>query len=639
MKNIITIIVVVSSLIFAQKKDTLMQYNLGEIEVTARKENQLNSVEISQKEFQMQNSFSAFDALQFSPGVYASVSGKNEAQLSIRGFDQRQISVMIDGAPVYIPYDGSFDLNAIQLAGFNKISISKNVSSILYGPNSMGGSINLISEYPVKNFSAKVNYQKGNSQNLNIGFNGILSAFYFNAAFGYHKSNGFALPSSFSAAANEDGERRENSGYDSKASMLKLGTKIFDFLDVAFAYNHIDNERDVPVNIYTTNPRYWRYSDWNKSLANLMFNSVISSNFTIRGNIFYDKYTNVLDSYDDATLTTQTKKYAFHSTYDDYSYGLNLSSYISSEILPLTKIIFLYKRDSHKEQSNYGQPYKKFEAEIFTIGVEEEFSIVDNFKIVAGISYDKMNPLFAENSLLRPASSSLHGNLGLNFNLNENFLVYMIASKKSRFPTLKEFYSELLGSYKPNYDLAPEQSYNFEVGASTMFSDLYGGVSLFFSDVRDLIQIVLLGNNIRQYQNINKAALKGTEVELKYKFSVFNVALNYTYLSAKNITEDAELPNRPEHVLNLLLNKNYDFGFEWNTEASFISNQYSFDSDSRELKRLPDYLIIGLRIAQKIFSDYKFYFRINNITDKYYETEYGFPQPGRAYFVGILAEW
>jgi len=283
--------------------------------------------------------------------------------------------------------------------------------------------------------------------------------------------------------------------------------------------------------------------------------------------------------------------------------------------------------------------YKKFEAEIFTIGVEEEFSIVDNFKIVAGISYDKMNPLFAENSLLRPASSSLHGNLGLNFNLNENFLVYMIASKKSRFPTLKEFYSELLGSYKPNYDLAPEQSYNFEVGASTMFSDLYGGVSLFFSDVRDLIQIVSLGNNIRQYQNINKAALKGTEVELKYKFSVFNAVLNYTYLSAKNITEDAELPNRPEHVLNLLLNKNYDFGFEWNTEASFISNQYSFDSDSRELKRLPDYLIIGLRIAQKIFSDYKFYFRINNITDKYYETEYGFPQPGRAYFVGILAEW
>lgn len=639
MKSLFMFLLIYSSITFSQESDSLLHYNLGEIEIISKSEGKLNSIQLSGERLQLRNAYTVYDALQFNAGIYASVSGKNEAQLSMRGFDQRQISIMIDGAPIYIPYDGSFDLNAIQLTGFNKISVSKGNPSILYGPNSMGGSINLISENPIKNFSIKLNYQSGSSQRLNLGLNGMFSGFYFNGALGYLHSNGFILPGSFSTTVNEDGGKRENSMYNSKAGILKIGTKIFDFMDVAITYNQVNNEKDVPVNIYTSTPRYWRFSDWNKSLGNLIISSVVSDNFTLKGNIFYEKFKNVLNSYDDATFTTQTKKYAFHSTYDDYSYGFNISSYISSEILPLTKIIFLYKKDTHKEQSNYGQPYKKFEAEIFTLGAEEEFPVLNNLKAIAGISYDKMTPLFAENSFLRPASSSLNWNLGLNFSLIENFLLYANASRKSRFPTLKEFYSELLGSYQANHNLSPEHSYNYEAGASTAFLDFYVAVSFFFSEVKDLIQIVSLGNNIRQYQNITEAVLKGTEVELKYNLSVFNAALNYTHLSSKNITDDAKLPNRPEHALNLLLNKNYEFGFEWNTEVSYISTQYSLDSDSKEMKRLPDYLILNARIAQSFFSDYKLYFRVNNITDKYYETEYGFPQPGREYFIGLMAEW
>ena len=637
--KIFLIILLASFLSFPQGMDTLIHYNLGEIEVIAKKENQLNCVEVSSKSFQMLNSFNVFDALQFSPGIYASVSSKNEAQLSIRGFDQRQISVMIDGAPIYIPYDGSFDLNAIQLAGFNKISITKNNSSILYGPNSLGGSINLVSEYPVKPFSANFIYQNGSSQNLTIGLNGILDNFYWNAAFGLSESDGFNLPKDFSATANEDGEKRDNSSYDAKSGMIKVGANLFEKLNLAFALNYIDNKKDVPVNVYTTRPRYWRYPEWNKTLGNIMFGLTTSSSFTLKGNFFYEKFKNVLDSYDDSTYTTQTRRYAFHSTYDENSYGLDLSSYIISKFLPLTKIIFLYKRDTHQQQGNYGLPFEKYEAEIITAGVEEEFSPLDKLKAVIGISYDRMNPLFADDSPLRSSSSFLNGNIGLSYYLNENLKLYSIVSRRSRFPTLKEFYSDLLGSYEPNPDLSAEQSYNYEVGATSEFSGLNISTAVFYSDLRDLIQIVVLADNNRQYQNIASAEFKGIELELRYNFLFVNAAMNYTYLSSKNVSNGTDLPYRPAHALNFLLNKSYRFGFEWNFELSYISTLYSYNTDNGELIRLSDYLLLNAKIAYRLFSDYSIYFRVNNITDQLYESEYGLPQPGREFFVGITAEW
>jgi len=240
---------------------------------------------------------------------------------------------------------------------------------------------------------------------------------------------------------------------------------------------------------------------------------------------------------------------------------------------------------------------------------------------------------------LRPANSSVNGNIGFYYKLNDNLDFHLNASRKTRFPTLKEFYSEVLGSYTANPNLSPEISYIYDIGTAIRFANATLFVSLFYSDVKDLIQRISLPDNTLQYQNINKAKLKGIELETKYVFSFVNATFNYTLLSARDITNDAELPNRPEHVVNLLLNKDYDFGFTWDFEAKFVGQQYSFDSYSGELKKLSDYLLMNAKISYNLFLNYSFYFRINNITDKLYETSYGFPQPGRQFFVGISAEW
>lgn len=639
MRVFLVFFILISTILLSQTPDSVKHYYLGEVEITASKEKELRTVSVSMEDFIRQNSVTAYDGLQFRPGIYASVSGKNDAQLSIRGFDQRQISVMIDGAPIYIPYDGSFDLNAIQLAGFSRISVSKSTHTILYGPNSMGGNINLISSVPVQGLTSRLSYRKGLSDVVSAGIGFANPLFYLTGSFGYFDTKGYDLPKSFVATANEDGSKRDNSEYTSIAGQFKIGTNIVPNTNLAFGLNLIDNKKGVPVNIYTTRPRYWRYSDWNKTLANFMFNSSVSSFLSFKGNVFYEKFMNVLDSFDDATYTVQKKKSSFHSTYDDHSIGINISAFLTSDFFPLTKFIFLYKRDTHNEQGNYNQLFKKYEADILTFGAEEEFGIAKGLRSIIGLSYDRMKPLFADNAPLRQTSASINGNAGLYYSITPGAEIYLSLARKSRFPTLKEFYSELLGSYVANPDLKAEQNFSFEAGGNYRFQNIIVAGAFFYNDVTDLLQIVSLGNNLRQYKNINKALITGVEMEVSYVGSYLNAAINYTFMSAKNKTENVDLINRPAHIINFIANKLYEFGLQWTSEVSFVSEQQSVNSDNGAFVKLPDYLVINLGVSQRIFSHFAVDLRINNLTDKLYETEYGFPRPGREFSAGISAEW
>ena len=75
---------------------------------------------------------------------------------------------------------------------------------------------------------------------------------------------------------------------------------------------------------------------------------------------FYDKYDNTLDSYDDETYTTQTKRYAFHSVYDDYSIGTN--TFLTHRLSKMSELTLgiNYKRDVHKELDDYEEPWEEY---------------------------------------------------------------------------------------------------------------------------------------------------------------------------------------------------------------------------------------------------------------------------------------
>ena len=134
-------------------------FSLGEILVTANKMDTSGPGETSvdSKTMRRFDAVTVGQALDLLPGVdLSSVGVRNEQMAYVRGFDLRQVPLFVDGIPVYVPYDGYVDLGRFDTFDLAKIDVSKGFSSTIYGPNTLGGAINLVSRRPVKEFEGEV---------------------------------------------------------------------------------------------------------------------------------------------------------------------------------------------------------------------------------------------------------------------------------------------------------------------------------------------------------------------------------------------------------------------------------------------------------------------------------------------------
>ncbi|HPH45007.1 MAG TPA: TonB-dependent receptor plug domain-containing protein, partial [Candidatus Aminicenantes bacterium] len=112
------------------------------------------------------------EAVQYAPGVNITTGSKREATLKLRGMDSRRIVLLIDGIPSYEPYYGSFDLKTVSAAGLESIQITKGPSSVLYGPNTLAGIVNVITRRPGDNPFLAVQGSLGAQKTYSAGFDG-----------------------------------------------------------------------------------------------------------------------------------------------------------------------------------------------------------------------------------------------------------------------------------------------------------------------------------------------------------------------------------------------------------------------------------------------------------------------------------
>lgn len=153
----------ITSTAWAEDKSDFSAFELGTVLVVAKRlptteigdvgSDQVASV-VTSKDLLQFNRNNVGDALNLLSGVTLSTNSRNEKTVAVRGFDSRQVPLFIDGIPVYVPYDGYVDFNRFSTADLAAIQVAKGFSSLAYGPNTLGGAINLISRKPKKTFEA-----------------------------------------------------------------------------------------------------------------------------------------------------------------------------------------------------------------------------------------------------------------------------------------------------------------------------------------------------------------------------------------------------------------------------------------------------------------------------------------------------
>ena len=640
--------------LLAQEQSTTVEpgvFHLGEVVVTGAGEivTQITTVEtVDRERMDLTNSKDVSQALETLPGVSISKGSRNEAYINVRGFNQRYVPIFYDGIPLYIPNDGYTDPSQLLTGNLSQITLTKGAASVLYGPNTMGGVINIITMKPQQPLTGSYNTEvdeNGVSGSLNLGSK--LDRFYVMLGAAGLSSDGFKMSDDFTPIRTpagfrgyyENGDIRDNSDMQSISGNFKAGFMPAPGHEYAVGVQKVESERGLPPNVYTTeSQRFWRFTEWEKTTYYFIGDTRWTDDLWSNVRLYYDSYYNVLDAYDDATYTTQVRPSAFRSTYDDYTPGGSFilrTTYIPKNTLSFA---FNYKNDVHQEQDNRNQPWERYEAETFSYGLEDNFAITENFGLVVGGSYDVQKPKDANGGPLRDDDDAFNLLGGLVYTFSDATKVHGSVASKTRFPTLKELYSSYLGTAVPNPNLMKEEAVNSEVGVERPLPwKSYGGLTLFYSDVENLITRTTVGG-ADSYRNVGKARYQGLEATFSNQIIPQNtLEIHYTYLDAEDRSENRtsdHLRESPQHQFYLSDLFKVNDVFSLFGKLQYNTGQWD-QKRNLEWVRLGGYWLADVKIMAELYKSLIGEVGVRNLLDYNYETAYGFPREGRTFFIAL----
>jgi outer membrane cobalamin receptor len=654
-------------------------YTLGEIVISAEKSAAKEVAvvnEITAADIQATHSKTLAEALFHAPGVRVTDGLKNEANVSIHGFAQHQLLVLIDGVPYYETKYAKLDLNQIPTENIAKIEITKGAASVIYGANALGGVVNVITKKPSDKpyTSASMELGQNNSQRYSATHGMKAGIFNYWLNYTYAKSDGYDLSDDFQPrlttiqkspggktyAVIQDKGKRLNSAFESNNLWAKLGVEPRKGSEYYLNFHYLGRDKawspstDL-VRYFNTRPYYTNfatipnYTDWGFDLD---AKQKIHDNVTLKAKLFFHNHNDELDSYTDQTYAKQLA----HSTYKDYILGGSFFADIQPVPWDILRFAFHYKKDKHEQRDDAYLPFEESESYTGSMGMENEFNLVRNMSLVAGMSYDWWEVNKAEKTSLKsngdfssmganPTTSagSFNPMAGLTYTFSDATKIYGSAARKSRFPTLNDLYGK-----SGNTKLTEEKSWNYTLGVSRPFSKYAkAGLSLFYYDVADMISKdgpQFLGTNY----NVGKVALSGIEVNAEvYPFDGLTLRAGYTYEDARN-RSDGRVTDKvtyiPEHKA--------DVGIEYlvpvvktrlNFDMTYVGETFSQlptpSSKTNPVLIAGDYTIFNAKITQPVWKYFEAYVAAKNIFDKNYEPEYGYPAPGRSFWFGLTAKF
>jgi iron complex outermembrane recepter protein len=614
-------------------------FDLGEVVVTEKGETISGVVTVetlSEQHIERANVNNVSDALNTLPGVNVSIGVRNERNINIRGFNQRYVPVFLDGIPLYIPYDGYVDTGSLPVNNISKITLTKGNASVLYGPNTMAGAINLVTKRPQKPFEAKLSaeYIENDSWQLNADVGSRFGKFYTMVSGSYFDSDGYLLSSRFDPTENENGNERNNSDSENMNLSAKVGFLPSEGHDYAFGFQVVDREYGLPP-VTSGRARYWRFSEWEKNTYYLLANSRLTDQLSSKIRLYRDEYYNVLDSYDDDSYTTQNARSAWQSTYDDYSNGTSIV--LRSEHIPHNTLSFAfhYKEDVHESQGDRGEDWERYEQKIFSYGLENDYKITDALALVVGASYDINKPEYANGGKVREDINAFNPQAGVLWTVGGDWDLHFSVGKKTRFPTLHELYSEQMGRNVPNPDLEEEESVNWELGLNKpLFGHSHITTALFYSEVDNLIEEKELPSGDDQFQNIAESVFQGFEFGVTSTFIPRNeVELHYTYLDAENkslgrTSDYIEEQSKHKFYLSDLITVTDQLSLF--AKAQYNSKRYEEVGGSWE--ELDDFWVVDAKAIFDFTDNLRLEAGLKNLFDENYEYSTGFPREGRTYF-------
>jgi vitamin B12 transporter len=598
------------------------QYTLQNIEVTSSQGTAINKKDvtdsvtvITKEDIEESHVTTLNEALHKLANMAMTQNGGpgTSSSIYIRGMSSKRILVLIDGVRYNNPtaIGAAAEFSQIMLNNVEQIEIIKGAQSGVWGGDASGGVINIITSKAKKGSHAALNLEYGAYDTLQTS----LMASYATKRYDLLASGTYFDNDGFSAA----GPTKSETSYGKRYDDLGLEKDSYEnkTLNTKFGYNITDNDR-VEANIQAINSLV--HYDKGAGTAN---DSSIPN--TYLQNRFYTLAFKHKDTLNDITMQYNLSTFKRDVTYVDWFSSLPATANYKGSV---NEVKLDDKIDYMKESFlRFGVSYQKFEQTDITPNVDKSYSAVAAY----ATNYNKLHLLANNNTIITESvrydrynnfDNSLTGKFGIKQFLKDDLYISANIGSGYNAPTLGQLY----GQYGANPNLKPEKSKTSDItfGNDTLW------VTAFYNEITDLIDYDW---TLGYIQTSGKSKFKGVELGYEdFYFDSLGVKALYTYLEAKD-AGNKNIARRPQQQLDVTMNYYLSDDIDFGLNAQYIGKRY--DKADNQGAQTGKYTVVDFTTNFQANKYLKFYAKINNLTDKYYQTVDGYETAGRSLFVGL----
>ncbi|HVO93084.1 MAG TPA: TonB-dependent receptor, partial [Terriglobales bacterium] len=164
------------------------------------------------------------------------------------------------------------------------------------------------------------------------------------------------------------------------------------------------------------------------------------------------------------------------------------------------------------------------------------------------------------------------------------------------------------------------------------------------SEAEDYIQNVTIGasptppfNTVTQFQNVGNLRTAGLELELNAQLEWLTSRVAYTYIERDLVHGSSRLYGTPRNQLDADVQADLPAGFFAQASVSYRDSKLTSDQGSGN--PVTDYSTVGLKAGWKPIENISLEFAAQNVFDKLYEYDLGYPGSGRSYSFTIRANY
>jgi vitamin B12 transporter len=582
------------------------------------------------------------DLLATTPGLAVARSGGvgQPTSVFIRGAESDQTVVVIDGVQINDPSEvsGQFNFENLLTSNLSRVEILRGAQSTLYGSQAMGGVINITTADPDSRFGGGVTaeggshdtgYFSGNLGGKNDALMWRLSSYWYGTS-GIpnfdERYGGTRLCAS--QIGGGSGEVRYDITPDLQFDVRGYyvnSRSDFDGYDTPPNYNFGDD------NEYSRIDQYFGYAGL----------TLRSPDRTLTNRLDYQYTSTDTRNFDPnapanlASTSVETFSGIGRNEREEYqgTWGFEPGYQVVAGAQHERSTLVSQSPANEYSGATFLQDYDTIDSGFAQLQGE----VIPGLTLTAGDRYDR-HDVFGGHST---------GAFAAAWKLNDGETILRSSfSQGFKAPSLYQIYSPY-----GNLGLRPEAGQTWDAGVEQHAFDqrLIASATYFQRYSRDLIEFFNCPslddcpNSFGgYYANIARAAAHGVELQSTLRATDhLTLTANYTLTDTEDkspgsATFGNELPRRPKEMANA------SAAYRWTPPlTTSVTVRYagpSYDDPANQIK-LGGYVLADLRVAYAVLDRLEVYARVENVTDKHYETEYQYGTLGRVAYGGVRASF